>query len=57
MPWVSLKADGPPDPASAGNTYVARKALARIGSREDSMSHCTLRILDICESDTIILLP
>jgi len=28
MPWVSLKADGPPDPASAGDISDYRQVLA-----------------------------
>jgi len=34
MPWVSLKADGPPDPAAAGNIYDYRQVLTESRSME-----------------------
>ena len=48
MPWASLKADGPPDPASAGNISDNMQTLADSVLWADSMSHGSSRILNIC---------
>jgi hypothetical protein len=46
-PGLDLKADGPPDPASAGDTHVARHGLLQSMSIPDSLMPMPEKCVDL----------